>query len=109
MDEKDVTLFVNCRNEIIAEKIMEIMENLLEKMNFKYKRFKFFNVIKVQLEDSYEFFVRIVNLEKDDKKFINAKYEISDIEIIEFIKNNKENDNRKFLEFMFGNFLRGVY
>ena len=109
MDERDITLFINCRNDILAEKIIEIIEHLLAMSNFKYKRFEFFNIMKIQLEDSYEFFVRTVNLEKDDKKFVNAKYEISDIEIIDFIKNNEEKDTRIILEFMFGIFLRGVY
>lgn len=110
MDEEDVTLYINCRNEVITEKILDIIEKILKNMNFKYKRFEFFYILKIQLDDSYEFFVRFINQEKDDKRFINAKYEISDQDILDYLYiNNYKSDDKEFFKYIFGNFIRGEF
>lgn len=110
MDEADVTLYIKCRDEYSVQAVLEVIENLLNVLKIKYRHFEFSNVLEIKIESSYIFFVRFINQEKFEDKFIEEKYEISDQNILDYLStNNSKIEDKDFFRYVFGNFIRGEF
>ena len=106
MDEKDVTLYLNCRNKYSVLAIWELILNILNILNVKHKKDEKFKIIEIQLEDDYIFFARFIDLENCNPNFLDEKYMISDQEILDFIKIAKKDED--VFKFIFGDFFKGL-
>ena len=74
MDEEDVTLYVNCRNQYSLDAMYAFIECLLIVLKKKYKADERFKIIEIQLEEDYIFYARFIDLERYNPKFVNEKY-----------------------------------
>ena len=106
MDEGDVTLYINCRNKFSVKAMWKFIRNLLEIMNVKYKANSIYYILEIRPEEDYIFYVRFIDTENCIKSFLKEKYYLSNQEILDYIKNNKTDED--VYKNIFGNFVKGL-
>ena len=105
MDEKDVTLYINCKNEFFLTKVFGIILSILVNLSIFVKTDYRFKILEIQVQDDYVFFVKFIDLENYNPDFTDERFKISDDEILKI--NETEKCYYKKFNIIFGDFLKG--
>lgn len=105
MDEKDVTLYINCKNDFVLTKVFEIILSILVNLNIFCRIDYKFKILEIQVQDDYVFFIRFIDMENYNSDFTDEKFKISDDEILKI--NETEKCYQIKFNYIFGDFLKG--
>lgn len=106
MNEEDECIYIKCRDEYSSDVMFAFLIHLLEKLNLKFKKFEYYRIAEITVDDSYLMYFSILDMEKSDKNFRTMKFSIEENEILELIRQNKSEE--EMYRYIFGDLLKGI-